>query len=96
MSSPPTVEELPPLQEGRLYKAEETSQYVPMSPNWLKRAAGADKIQHTRVGRFIFWNAQNIRDISAGVPHQPSHGSTRRPAASKPRTRRPSSNLAAA
>lgn len=88
MSSPPTaIEELPPLQDDRLYDADETSQYVKKSPRWLKRAAGADEIQHTRLGRSVRWSAKNIRDITAGVKHTPSHGTSRRPArqASRPR-----------
>lgn len=98
MSSPPTaVKELPPLQEHRLYDADETSLYVKKSANWLKRAAGADKIQHTRVGRSVRWSARNIRDITAGVEHQPSHGSSRNSSKPAARSRRPKSpSLAAA
>lgn len=70
---PPTlIEELPPLQEDRLYTAEEAAPYVGVTANWLKRSAGSDRVQHTPVGRFKRWSAQNIRDIVAGVPHQPS------------------------
>lgn len=89
MSSPPTaIEELPPLQDDRLYDADETSLYVKKSARWLKRAAGADEIQHTRVGRSVRWSAKNIRDITAGVKHTPSHGSTRVPARQTTRPRR--------
>lgn len=78
MSSPPTaIKELPPLQDDRLYTADEASPYVSMSANWLKRAAGADRVQHTRLGRSVRWSAKNIRDITAGVPHTPTHGSSR-------------------
>lgn len=77
-TGPPTlIEELPPLQEDRLYAAEEAAPYIGVKPNWLKRAAGADRVQHTSVGRFKRWSAQNIRDIVAGVPHQPSRQSRR-------------------
>ncbi|MCX4801718.1 hypothetical protein OG594_08650 [Streptomyces sp. NBC_01214] len=80
MSSPPTaIEELPPLQDDRLYDADETSLYVKKSARWLKRAGGADEIQHTRVGRSVRWSAKNIRDITAGVKHTPSHGTSRSP-----------------
>jgi hypothetical protein len=67
----PPVAELPPLSDEQLYTAEQVSPYVNLSPLYLKRAAGADSIQHVRVGRFIRFNAQNVRDIVAGVPHRP-------------------------
>lgn len=70
-----SIEELPPLQDHRLYEAHETSRYTRMSARWLNRAAGADQIQHTRLGKFKRWSAQNIRDIVAGVPHKPAHKS---------------------
>lgn len=77
-TGPPTlIEELPPLQEDRLYAAEEAAPYIGVKPNWLKRAAGADRVQHTSVGRFKRWSAQNIRDIVAGAPHQPSRQARR-------------------
>lgn|GEM_PF-5678160 len=97
MSSPPSaIEELPPLQNDRLYTADEASRYVRMSANWLKRAAGADKVQHTRLGRSVRWSAQNIRDITAGVEHRPTHGSSRGPAKrAASRSRRPLATAAA-
>ncbi|KUH38425.1 MULTISPECIES: hypothetical protein [Streptomyces] len=63
--------DLPPLRDDYLYTAEETSLYTNVSANWLKRAAAADRIQNTYVGRFPRWSAQNIRDIVAGAPHRP-------------------------
>lgn len=74
---PALIEELPPLQDDRLYTAEEAAPYVGVTKNWLQRAAGADRIQHVPVGRFKRWSAQNIRDIVAGVPHQPSRQARR-------------------
>lgn len=70
---PVAIVELPPLQDDRLYKAEEAAPYVNVEPRFLKRAAAADTIQHTYVGRFPRWSAQNIRDIVAGAPHKPTH-----------------------
>ena len=70
-TGPPPVAELPPLSDDRLYTAEEASPYVNLSPRYLKRAAGADTIQHVRVGKFIRFNAQNVRDIVAGISHRP-------------------------
>jgi len=67
----PTVAELPPLSDDRLYTAEEAAPYVNVSARFLMRAAAADTIQNTPVGRFRRWSAQNIRDIVAGVPHRP-------------------------
>lgn len=68
---PILIEELPPLQDHRLYTADEVAPYVGVAPRFLKRAAAADQIQHTYVGRFPRWSAQHVRDIVAGVPHQP-------------------------
>ncbi|WP_331445808.1 hypothetical protein [Streptomyces xanthochromogenes] len=65
------VVELPPLQEDRLYTAEQAAPYVNVSVRFLKRAAGEDAIHHTRLGRFRRWSAQNIRDITSGVPYVP-------------------------
>jgi excisionase family DNA binding protein len=70
-TGPPPMAELPPLSDDRLYTAEEASPYVNVSARFLKRGAYADTIQHVRVGRFVRFNAQNIRDIVAGVPHRP-------------------------
>lgn len=70
-TGPPPVAELPPLSDERLYTAEEAAPYINVSANFLKRQAGADTIQHVRVGRFTRFSAQNIRDIVAGVPHRP-------------------------
>lgn len=64
--------DLPPLQDDRLYTAEDAAPYISVEPRFLKRGAAADTIQHTYVGRFPRWSAQNIRDIVAGVPHQPT------------------------
>jgi hypothetical protein len=71
-TGPTPVVELPPLQDDRLYTAEEISPYVGVGPRFLKRAASADTIQHTYLGRFPRWSAQHVRDIVAGVPHEPS------------------------
>lgn len=69
---PPTAELLPPLSDEQLYTAEQIAPYVNLTPRYLKRAAGADTIQHTRVGsRFVRFSAQNVRDIVAGVPYRP-------------------------
>ncbi|MBT2467782.1 hypothetical protein J7E97_07830 [Streptomyces sp. ISL-66] len=76
-----SIEELPPLQDHRLYEVHEASQYTRMSARWLNRAAGADRIQHTRLGKFKRWSAQNIRDIVAGVPHKSAHKSRAKSAA---------------
>lgn len=70
-TGPPQVAELPPLSDDRLYTADEAAPYLSLTPRFLKRAAAADQIQHTYVGRFPRWSAQNIRDIVAGVPHRP-------------------------
>lgn len=70
-TGPPPVAELPPLSDDRLYTAEDAAPYVALSPRYLKRGAAADTIQHTYVGRYPRWSAQNIRDIVAGVPHRP-------------------------
>lgn len=75
------IGELPPLRDDVLYEAHQASQYTAMSVRWLKRAAGADQIQHTPVGRYKRWSAQNIRDIVAGVPHKPAHKSRAKSAA---------------
>lgn len=71
------VVELPPLQEGRLYTAEQAAPYVNVSARYLKRAAGEDAIHHTRIGRFRRWSAQDIRDITSGVPYVPPKKKTR-------------------
>ncbi|KAF0647119.1 MULTISPECIES: hypothetical protein [Streptomyces] len=63
--------DLPPLRDDCLYTADEAALYTGMSANWLKRAAAADRIQHTYVGRFPRWSAQHIRDIVAGTSHRP-------------------------
>ncbi|MEU6057932.1 hypothetical protein [Streptomyces sp. NPDC047097] len=63
--------ELPELRDDVLYTAQVAAQHIGMSEHWVKRAASADRIQHTPVGRFRLWSAQNIRDIVAGVPHKP-------------------------
>src|SRR5688572_13354007 len=47
VTGPTPVVELPPLQDDRLYTAEEISPYVGVGPRFLKRAASADTIQHT-------------------------------------------------
>lgn len=70
-TGPPPMAELPPLSDDRLYTAADAAPYVSLSPRYLKRGAAADTIQHTYVGRFPRWSAQNIRDIVAGVPHRP-------------------------
>jgi hypothetical protein len=70
-TGPPPMAELPPLSDDRLYTAEIAAEYVGMKARYLKRGAAADTIQHTYVGRFPRWSAQNIRDIVAGVPHRP-------------------------
>jgi hypothetical protein len=70
-TGPPTVAELPPLSDDRLYTAEQIAPYVSLSARYLKRSAASDTIQHTYVGRFPRWSAQNVRDIVAGVPHRP-------------------------
>lgn len=75
------IAELPPLRDDVLYDAQQASQYTRMSVNWLKRAAGSDQVQHTPVGRFKLWSAQNIRDIIAGVPHKSARKSRARSAA---------------
>ena len=71
-TGPPPVAELPPLSDDRLYTAEEAAPYVSVTARFLKRAAYAETIQHTRVGRFVRFSAQNIRDIVAGTPHRPT------------------------
>lgn len=70
-TGPPPMAELPPLSDDRLYTAEDAAPYLSLTPRYLKRAAAADTIQHTYVGRFPRWSAQHIRDIVAGVPHRP-------------------------
>lgn len=70
-TGPPPVAELPPLSDDQLYTAEEAAPYIKVAPRFLRRGAAADTIQHTYVGRFPRWSAQNIRDIVAGVPHRP-------------------------
>jgi hypothetical protein len=70
-TGPPPVAELPPLSDDRLYTADEAAPYVNVAARYLKRGAAADTLQHTYVGRFPRWSAQNIRDIVAGVPHRP-------------------------
>lgn len=72
VTGPTPVVELPPLQDDRLYTAEEIAPYVGVQPRFLKRAAAADSIQHTYLGRFPRWSARHVRDIVAGVPHTPS------------------------
>jgi excisionase family DNA binding protein len=76
-TGPPPMAELLPLSDDRLYTAEEAAPYVNVTPRFLKRAAYADTIQHTRVGRFVRFSAQNIRDIVAGAPHRPRPRSRR-------------------
>lgn len=85
---PRPVVDLPPLQEGRLYDADETSLYVNQDSLWLKRALRAGRIPGGRLGRKAVWSAQDIRDIVAqatGAPQKrPSRGGGRakqRPAA---------------
>ena len=68
---PPPMAELPPLSDDRLYTAEEAAPYLSLTTRFLKRAAASDTIQHTYVGRFPRWSAQNVRDIVSGVPHRP-------------------------
>lgn len=77
-AGPPRPVDLPPLQEGRLYNADETSLYTNRKPLWLKRALCAGHIPGGRLGRKAVWSAQDIRDIVAqatGAPQKrPSRG----------------------
>ncbi|GAA4705458.1 hypothetical protein [Streptomyces youssoufiensis] len=59
----PTVVELPPLQEGRLYSADETSQYVLAKAQWLKRELKKEAIPGGYLGRTPCWTADDIREL---------------------------------
>lgn len=66
----PAVVELPPLQDDRLYSAEEVSQYTGAKPQWLKRELRGESIPGGYLGRNPVWTATHIRQLIAQT-HEP-------------------------
>lgn len=50
---------------ARLYTTPEAAERLSVSPTFLKRAAAARTLPHTRVGRFVRWSEDDLEQIVA-------------------------------
>lgn len=56
---------------GKLLTTAEAAERLSVSPTFLKRAAAARTLPHTRVGRFVRWSEADLEQIVAAGACRP-------------------------